>query len=81
MDPTIISVRYSTTRYRPKPQLGDRRTTKKHGLQIRIVETNSDGAWIRGYSGYYYCWCKPKELIGTRFEYLLTDEEKRATRT
>lgn len=35
--PRIDSVRfYTATKVRPKPRAGDRRTTKLHGLQIRV---------------------------------------------
>lgn len=58
---------------RRKPEIGDRRTTKKHGLQIRVVETHN-GMWVlqAGKSNAYrYEWKKPEELVGTRWEYLL----------
>lgn len=60
---------------RRKPQIGDRRKTKAHGVQIRVVET-SNGMWIKNGSRYQYEWRTPKQLIGTQWEHLLTKEEK-----
>lgn len=62
---------------RPKPQIGDRRTTKKHGVQIRVVETHN-GMWVKSGSRYRYEWRKPYELIGTQWAYLLNPSEKHA---
>ena len=65
---------------RRKPEIGDRRTTKKHGLQIRVVETR-DGMWVLQAgktNAYRYDWKKPAELIGTRWEYLLRAGEVHA---
>lgn len=59
---------------RRKPRIGDRRTTKKHGLQIRVVTTHS-GMWVRSGSRYVYEWRKPSELLCTRWEYLITPQE------
>lgn len=55
---------------RRKPKIGDRRTTKKHGLQIRVVETHN-GMWVRNGSRYRYEWRKPSELVGTWWENLI----------
>lgn len=56
---------------RQRPKIGDRRTTKKHGLQIRVVETHY-GMWAKSGSRYSYDWRKPSELVGTQWAYLLT---------
>lgn len=53
-----------------QPRIGDTRTTKAHGLQIRVVET-INGMWVRSGSRYRYEWKTPAELKGTRWEYLL----------
>lgn len=65
---------------RRNPEIGERRTTKKHGLQIRVVETHN-GMWVLQAgkaNAYRYDWKKPEELVGTRWEYLLTAEERAA---
>lgn len=50
LSPSLISVRYFTTPSRPQPRLGDLRTTKKHGEQVRIPEVVQmgphRGAWV-----------------------------------
>lgn len=56
---------------RKKPRIGEIRTTKKHGKQIRVVETAPCGAWICSGNRYCYEWKTPEELIGTQWEYLL----------
>lgn len=61
---------------RPKPKTGDTRTTKAHGLQIRVPLHVHN---IRGEPIGYDCtggkqryeWRKPETLKGTRYEYLL----------
>lgn len=40
---------------RRQPRIGDRRVTKKHGLQIRVAETHG-GRWVRCGSRYRYDW-------------------------
>lgn len=55
---------------RSKPKIGDRRTTKKHGLQIRVVETHN-GMWVRSGYRYRYEWLKPSEIVGTQWVNLL----------
>lgn len=62
---------------RRKPKIGDRRTTKKHGVQIRVVETHN-GMWVVSGSRHRYEWRKPHELLGTQWAYLLTAAEKHA---
>jgi hypothetical protein len=61
---------------RRKPQIGDRRTTKKHGLQIRVIETHN-GMWVRSGSRYRYDWRKPEQLVGTRWEHLLNADDRK----
>ncbi len=56
---------------RRRPRIGDRRVTKRHGLQIRVVSTTAAGHWMRSGSRYLYDWRSPGELAGTRWEYLL----------
>ena len=68
--PRITSIRYSRTPYRKKPEIGDKRTTKKHGLQIRVVRTTQGGSWLRADRGYLYEWRDPQSLIGTQWHYL-----------
>lgn len=55
---------------RRKPKIGDQRTTKKHGLQIRVVETHN-GMWVCSGSRYRYEWRTPAQLVGTQWAYLL----------
>lgn len=62
---------------RRRPQVGDRRTTKRHGLQIRVVVTHG-GMWVCGSRGYLHEWRTPAQLLGTRWEYLINDEERSA---
>jgi len=59
---------------RRRPQIGDRRTTKKYGLQIRVVQTDG-GMWMKSGSRYRYDWCQPCELVGTQWAYLLKPGE------
>lgn len=58
-----------------RPQIGDRRTTKKHGPQIRVVETTSGGMWVQSGSRYRYDWRSPQQLVGTWWSYLLKPGE------
>jgi len=55
---------------RRRPKIGDRRTTKAHGLQIRVVETHN-GMWVCSGSRYRYEWSKPSDLVGTQWAHLL----------
>lgn len=80
MKPVITSVRYYSTKRRPKPKAGDRRVTKKHGLQIRVwdVATNWRGDVIghRVSNGRpCYSWVCPKDLR-TSDRWYLTPEER-----
>lgn len=67
---TEIRIHFRSGPTRRKPKVGDRRTTKKHGLQIRVVETHN-GMWVRSGSRYVYEWRLPKSLVGTSWAYLL----------
>ena len=66
----VRSIRFFTGSLRRKPAIGDRRVTKAHGLQIRVVRTH-DGMCVCSGSRYLYDWCSPGDLVGTRWEYLL----------
>lgn len=55
---------------RRRPRIGDRRHSKRHGLQIRVVETHG-GMWVVSGSRYRYEWRTPAQLIGTQFEHLI----------
>lgn len=61
----IKSVRFSTSvaRARKPPKVGDRRTTKKHGLQIRVWEWSEVyRARVVSNGKPVYEWRKPKDL-------------------
>lgn len=62
---------------RRKPRIGDRRVTKKHGLQIRVVVTHN-GMWVTTGRSYCYEWQTPAQLLCTRWEYLIKPEERAA---
>lgn len=49
-------------RSRPKPRIGDRRLTKRHGLQIRVIQT-SDGMWVKAGGRYCFEWRSLSSLI------------------
>lgn len=70
---------YSGPAPRPKPKAGDRRTTKKHGQQVR-VHRRSCGMMMMGGGHRYYLfeWRTPAELIGTLDEHLLTTQDRAA---
>lgn len=58
-----------------RPQIGDRRRTKRHGLQIRVVQT-SQGMWCRSNGRYVYEWRSPETLIQSQWFYLLNEQER-----
>ena len=60
---TIVSTRR-------QPRIGDRRHTKRHGLQIRVAET-SRGMWVLRNGRQAYEWKTPAELVGTTFDHLI----------
>lgn len=55
---------------RPRPRIGDRRCTKKHGLQIRVAET-SRGMWVLRNGRPAYEWRSLAELVGSQFAHLI----------
>ena len=55
---------------RSKPRTGDRRFTKKHGLQIRIPVIHN-GLRVVSAGRQLYTWCNPGELPNRGFQYLL----------
>lgn len=65
-----ITIQYTNSK-RKKPAVGDRRTTKRYGLQIRVIETDYFGHWVRNGSRYRYEWCKPEQLLYTPWQYLV----------
>jgi hypothetical protein len=71
-----LTIHYRSAPVREKPKTGDRRTTKKYGLQIR-VPLRHDG--MRVYSNGRPCfqWLNLEELPALYY-YLLTAEEKAA---
>lgn len=62
--PITVRVIYDS---KPKPKAGERRVTKKHGLQIRVQEmaTNWNGVpvgrIVRAGKPVFY-WCRPQDL-------------------
>ena len=75
MKPVITSIRYSSGPARKQPKVGDRRTTKKHGLQIRVFEMHGGMCVVSG-GRHRYDWKSPADLVGTMFNHLLTPEER-----
>lgn len=80
---SVISVRYYRGPVpRPRPRAGDRRVTKKHGLQIRLPVFAKDhcGRVIglvvnRGHS--VFEWCTPSEVVARGYDQFLSEEEIR----
>jgi len=70
MTVTRIRIRITTTPYRKPPALGDRRTTKKHGEQIRIFEPCRAGMLVNSRGKPFYCWVDVADLP-ERYSYLL----------
>jgi hypothetical protein len=78
--PRVASIRFSRGAARKKPKQGDRRVTKKHGLQIRVMAMVHDS---RGQPIGFDCtggrqryeWRAPQELRPSD-RYLLTPEER-----
>lgn len=79
----IVSVRYYATTSKPRPKAGDRRTTKKHGMQIRVQCMARD--WMNGKpigrmvsnGRPVFDWRKPLEL--DPWDYHLLTEDERAS--
>lgn len=74
MPVTRITI-YSGPAPRPKPKVGDRRTTKKHGVQIRIFERCRYGHLVDSRGRSRYEWVGIADLPD-EYRYLLTTEEK-----
>jgi hypothetical protein len=79
--PRIDSVRYYKAN-RPAPQAGDRRVTKKHGLEIRVHVRAKDfkgqPIGFRVSNGRpIYQWCAPKWLEPWDRHWLTSDEMAR----
>jgi len=78
--PHVVRVRYYTGTGKPKPKAGDRRTTKKHGLQIRVQCLARDwtgapiGLLVRGGRPVFE-WREPRHLAKWD-RYLLSHDEK-----
>lgn len=79
--PRVVSVRYYTSSSKPKPKAGDRRTTKAHGLQIRVQCMARDfmtgkplGRMVSN-GRPVFGWRKPIELDPWDY-YLLTADER-----
>jgi hypothetical protein len=78
-----ITVIYGPTR--KKPRVGDRRTTKKHGEQIRVFKMVTD---MRGNVIGYDCtggrqryeWIPVTEAVAKGYGYLLTPAERATDR-
>jgi hypothetical protein len=76
--PRVTYVRFMTTSRR-KPRAGDRRVTKKHGLQIRIHVRARDfsgqpiGLMMRSGRPVFE-WCEPKYLPSWDHHHLTADE-------
>jgi hypothetical protein len=66
-----MRITVTTGSARPRPHIGDRRWTKKHGEQIRVVCTDAHGRWMVRGSRYQYEWRRLEQLAGTQWEYLL----------
>lgn len=78
--PVITSIRFFSGATRPRPRQGDRRVTKRHGLQIRVMSRVRDrmgrpiGFDCTG-GRQRYEWRRPQELDPSD-RYLLTAEER-----
>lgn len=76
----VVRVRYYTSTARRTPQAGDRRVTKKHGLQIRVQVRAKDwkgqpfGFLVRSGRPVFE-WCAPQDLASWDRHHL-TPEEK-----
>lgn len=73
-----MKITIMTAPRRKQPAIGDVRTTKKHGVQVRVVETHR-GMWVRSGSRYCYEWKTPAQLVGSCWEYLLRQIEQKGS--
>lgn len=80
--PRVDCVRYYTSPQRPTPNAGDRRTTKKHGLQIRVHARARDwngrpfGFLVRSGRAVYE-WRSPQDLEPWDRHFLSEEERQR----
>lgn len=77
--PNVKSIRFFKQSKR-KPKAGDRRITKKHGLQIRIHDRarDHDGkpwASLMSNGRPVFSWCKPEHLASWDQHYLSFEEK------
>lgn len=77
--PHVTKIRFFTTPVRRKPQAGDRRVTKKYGLQIRVHARAKDGngkpfgLLVRG-GRPVFDWVEPRYLASWDRHYLTPEE-------
>lgn len=57
----ITSIRFYSGSARKTPKVGDKRVTKKYGLQFRIPEYHN-GMRVVSSGRPCYVWCKPEDL-------------------
>lgn len=80
----MIRITYTSGPARPRPRVGDRRTTKKHGMQIRVLKMARDhrgrviGLDCTG-GRQRYEWVKLHEL-DKGDEWMLTNDEREQVR-
>ena len=72
----ITRITFSTTASRASPKQGDRRTTKRHGDQVRVWELAHCGAFIVRNGSPRYIWVGIDELAARGCGYLLTADDK-----
>lgn len=77
----VISIRFSSGPVRKKPRAGDRRTTKKHGLQIRQPTLAKDHLGrVIGFDctggRQNYEWVSPRDLHPLYHCHLTAQEKK-----
>lgn len=76
--PRIDSIRFYYGKTRSAPKTGDRRVTKKHGMQIRIP-VKHNGAFVTNSRGKFtFRWKTIQQVYGTYWHYLLTQDEIKA---
>lgn len=69
-----MKIHITTGPSRPKPKAGDRRVTKKHGLQIRVMVRDEYGRCIVSRGRQLYEWREPQHL-GPHDRWLLEPDE------
>jgi hypothetical protein len=70
---TTITITFASPRKRPKP--GDRRVTKAHGLQIRVLVRDSHGRYVVSSGRPVFEWRRPADLA-PRDRWMLTPDER-----